>query len=99
MPRDPLLNEDELTRRLLAIPEWKRETTHVVRTVECPTFMEAMALVQRVALMAEVADHHPDIDIRYRKVRFDLTTHDSGGLTWRDLDLAETIERQLVNAP
>ena len=50
-----------------------------------------MAFVNRVAALAEAADHHPDIDIRYSKVTLALSTHDAGGLTARDFDLAEAI--------
>jgi 4a-hydroxytetrahydrobiopterin dehydratase len=57
------------------------------------TFPEAISLVNRVAEEAERANHHPDIDIRYTKVVFTLSTHDAGGVTRKDLDLAAAIDR------
>ena len=60
--------------------------------MRCPTFRDAIALVNRVADAAEAADHHPDIDIRWRRVTFRLTTKASDGLTARDLDMAATID-------
>ena len=58
------------------------------RTFEKPTFVDAIAFVRQVAELAEAQQHHPDIDIRYRKVTLKLVTHDAGGLTWRDTKLA-----------
>ncbi len=63
-----------------------------MRTYELATFPAAIAFVGRVAELAEAADHHPDLDIRYRKVRVALTTHDSGGLTAKDMELAGQID-------
>jgi len=63
-----------------------------VKVYERPSFVEAIAFVGRVADLAEAANHHPDLDIRYRKVRVALSTHDSGGLTALDLALAGRIE-------
>ena len=60
--------------------------------------MEAIDFVGRIAALAEAADHHPDLDIRYRKVRVALSTHDSGGLTGADLELAGGIEGASGNA-
>ena len=64
----------------------------ITRTVVAPTFVDAIALVDRVADLAESANHHPDIDIRYRRVTFALVTHDAGGITQADLDLAAAID-------
>ena len=63
-----------------------------MKTFELPTFPDAIAFVTRIAERAEAADHHPDLDIRYRKVRVALSTHDAGGLTDKDFDLAAEIE-------
>jgi 4a-hydroxytetrahydrobiopterin dehydratase len=86
------LTDDEVGAALVGLPEWSREGDEIVRTVELETFPGAIAFVGRVAELAEAADHHPDLDIRYRKVRVALTTHDSGGLTARDIDLAGQID-------
>ena len=58
-----------------------------------PRFLTGIAFVSRVAKAAEAADHHPDIDIRWRKVTLALVTHDAGGLTWRDTKLAAEADR------
>ncbi len=86
------LTDDEVQAALVSLPEWTRAGDEIVRTVELETFLGAVAFVGRVAELAEAADHHPDLDIRYRKVRVALTTHDSGGLTARDIDLAAQID-------
>ena len=70
-------------------PGWALEGGMIRRTFQLADFKAAMAFVNRVADAAEAADHHPDIDIRYSKVTLALVTHDAGGLTHRDLALAE----------
>lgn len=89
MSRDTtLLSSEALDTFLAAHPDWKLENGMLVRTYEAPSFLEGIAFVERVAQAAEAADHHPDIDIRWRKVRLALVTHDAGGLTSRDSELA-----------
>ena len=66
--------------------------TRSSRPSTAASFAAAIAFVVRIGFLAERADHHPDIDIRWRKVRIALTTHDASGLTNRDLDLAAEIE-------
>ncbi len=92
MPYAPLLSEPEIAAALESIPDWRREGDWLFRTVECPTFRAAISLVGRVADAAEEADHHPDIEINWRRVTFRLTTKASHGLTWRDLDMAGRID-------
>lgn len=82
------LKPEELQGFLTAHPEWKHEGGMLRRTYEAPTFLAGIDFVTRVARAAEAADHHPDIDIRWRKVTLALVTHDAGGLTWRDTKLA-----------
>ncbi|QIS06029.1 4a-hydroxytetrahydrobiopterin dehydratase [Nocardia brasiliensis] len=89
----PLLTETELTEALSALPEWTRDGAVIARTVQAPSFLAGIELVGQVAAAAEAANHHPDIDIRWRKVSFALSTHDSGGLTVLDIDLAREIDR------
>jgi len=68
---------------------WTLDQGHFVRTYEAPTFLEAIAFVQHVAKLAEAADHHPDIDIRWRKVTLRFITHDAGNqVTGLDARLA-----------
>ncbi len=73
--------------------EWRHEGGMIRRTYEAPSFLAGIAFVERVARAAEAANHHPDIDIRWRKVTLALVTHDAGGLTWRDTKLAEEADQ------
>jgi 4a-hydroxytetrahydrobiopterin dehydratase len=93
MPYAPLLSEPEIATSLGSVPDWRRDGSTLVRTVECPTFRAAIALVGRVADAAEEADHHPDIAINWRRVTFSLTTKASHGLTAKDFSMASTIDR------
>ena len=77
-------------------PGGTRQGDEIVKTFELPSFPEAIAFVTRIADRAEAANHHPDLDIRYRKVRVALSTHDAGGLTDQDFDLAAEIEACLT---
>jgi 4a-hydroxytetrahydrobiopterin dehydratase len=92
MPYAPLLAETEIDAALGEQPAWRREGAELVREVRCPSFMDAIRLVNQVAEAAEGADHHPDIDIRWRRVTFRLTTKAAGGLTERDLGMVAAID-------
>ena len=92
MGRLPLLAEAEVVSALAALPGWSRAGDEIEKTFERPSFPDAIAFVVRVGFLAEAADHHPDLDIRWRRVRVALTTHDSGGLTANDVELAQQIE-------
>ena len=70
------------------IPSWRRRASVIHRTYEFKDFPAAMKFVNTVAKLAEKAWHHPDIDIRWNRVMLALTTHDKGGLTRKDFDLA-----------
>jgi len=73
-------------------PGWTEENDALVRTVQRADFVEALALVQEIAKLAEAANHHPDIDIRYRTVRLALSTHSAGSkITDKDFVLAQKI--------
>jgi 4a-hydroxytetrahydrobiopterin dehydratase len=73
-------------------PRWDLVDGELVKVVECATFPAAIEFVVAVAERAEAADHHPDIDIRWRTVRLVLVTHDAGGITELDLALAGVID-------
>jgi 4a-hydroxytetrahydrobiopterin dehydratase len=88
----PALSDAELTEALAGLPEWARHGEVIEKTYELPTFPAAIAFVGRIAECAEAANHHPDLDIRYRKVRVALSTHDEGGITEKDVALATEIE-------
>ena len=88
----PPLPDDQIDQRLTQLPGWERAGDEIVKTFELPTFPDAIAFVTRVAERAEAADHHPDLDIRYTKVRVALSTHSEGGITAKDFALAAEIE-------
>ena len=87
------LTAEALQTFLTAHPGWKHEGGMIRRTYEAPTFLAGITFVNKVAQAAEAADHHPDIDIRWRKVTLALVTHDAGGLTSRDTRLAAEADR------
>jgi 4a-hydroxytetrahydrobiopterin dehydratase len=87
-----VLTPEIIEQGLRSLPRWKLEGTEIVRRDEFPDFAAAMVFVNQVAEKAEQAGHHPDIDIRYNKVRLALISHDQGGLTKRDLNMAHSID-------
>jgi 4a-hydroxytetrahydrobiopterin dehydratase len=90
----PALLEPEAVRTLLQeVPEWKLEENAIIRVGEFPSFPVAVAFVNKVAEEAEKANHHPDIDIRWRTVRLSLSTHSAGGLTSADFTLARKLDQ------
>jgi 4a-hydroxytetrahydrobiopterin dehydratase len=72
----------------VATPDWREEDGALVREFEFPSFADAIGFVDRIAEAADAANHHPDIDIRYRRVLVRWTTHSAGGITERDHQLA-----------
>ena len=94
MPYAEPLTDAELADGLARLPDWTHVDGTIRSTVTLQDFRAALALVNRVADAAEAANHHPDIEIaQYRRVTFRLTTHATGGLTMRDLELAAEIDR------
>jgi 4a-hydroxytetrahydrobiopterin dehydratase len=87
-----LLDEDQITRELVTVPSWARDGDSIVRTVEAESFLTGLDLVIAVGRAAEDADHHPDIDIRWRTITFALSTHSDGGLSEKDFAMALTID-------
>jgi 4a-hydroxytetrahydrobiopterin dehydratase len=83
------LSDEEVKRALTGLRGWTLEKGELVRTWSFADFKQAMKFVNRVADQAESANHHPDIDIRYNKVRLALMTHDAGGITKNDTEMAE----------
>jgi 4a-hydroxytetrahydrobiopterin dehydratase len=90
-PAQPLSNT-AVDQALAAMRGWRREEGGIRKRFRHETFPAAMAFVNAVADLAESAAHHPDIDIRWRNVTLFLTTHEAGGITQRDLDLAARID-------
>ena len=87
------LSDLEIQRALGRLPGWSRRGDALTKTYTFPTFADGIAFVTRVAKAADARNHHPDIDIRYTKITCLLTTHDAGGITESDLELAEAIEK------
>ncbi|MDF1861613.1 MAG: 4a-hydroxytetrahydrobiopterin dehydratase [Verrucomicrobiales bacterium] len=87
-----LVEEEEVERLLKKIPEWDHEGKAITRSVEFAEFMEAIDFVNAVAEIAEDAGHHPDIDVRWTTVLLSLTTHEVGGLTDLDFEVAKKID-------
>ena len=85
------LTDDQVRQALQQLPGWKLEGGEIVFDCTFKDFVAAMAFVNDVAQLAEAAGHHPDIDIRYNRVRLALVTHDAGGLTTNDTNLAQKI--------
>jgi 4a-hydroxytetrahydrobiopterin dehydratase len=90
------LNDQELQKAISNLPEWKLEGGKLVRDWQFKDFIAAMKFVDRVAVLAEAAGHHPDIDIRYNRVRLALVSHDSGGITAKDVDMAASLDEALT---
>jgi len=87
-----VLSTDAVAEALRGLPGWQLDGDAIARTYTHPDFRVAVAFVGYVAEIAEKLGHHPDIDVRYNKVRLAVTTHDAGGLTEKDLELARTVD-------
>ena len=86
------LDEASLGAHLTLLPAWQRQDQLIVREFRFADFSAALQFVNQVAALAEQAGHHPDIDIRWNKVKLSLTTHDAGGLTENDFALARKLD-------
>ena len=87
------LSAKQIKESLAAVPAWKKAGAAIARTYQFKDFPAAIQFVNSVATVAEQAWHHPDIDIRWNKVKLTLTTHDAGGLTEKDFDLARKFDQ------
>ena len=87
------LTPHQIKAALPSLPKWRKKGSAITRTFQFRDFMAAMKFVNAVARAAEKAQHHPDIDIRWNKVKLLLTTHDAGGLTEKDFALAGICDR------
>ena len=87
-----VLSAEMVEESLRSLSQWKLEGKEIVRRYEFSDFVAAMLFVNHVAERAEAAGHHPDIDIRYNKVRLALVSHDQGGLTQRDFKMARELD-------
>ena len=87
------LSDTEISQQLPSLPGWTIENQQLRRTYQFKNFVESIDFVNRLVEPAEKAGHHPDIVISYNQVTIRLTTHDAGGLTQKDFDLAEIISQ------
>ena len=100
MPYADPLTDDEIAAALAALPDWTRDGSLIRRSVTVSGFDAAADLVRTVADAANEANHHPDVHITgYRTVTFELTTHATGAITHRDIDLAAEIDRLILSQP
>jgi len=88
-----ILTDAEIKSALTSLPGWQQNGKAIQRIYEFADFKAAMVFVNRIAEAAEEANHHPDIDIRYNKVTMALISHDSGGITQRDIRMAGKINQ------
>jgi len=92
------LSPDEIAKRLEQLAGWECRDDAIGRLFRFKEFMEGIRFVNRVAEIAEAADHHPDIAINYTRIRFSCSTHSEGGVTDKDFKLAGEIERAFKDA-
>lgn len=93
MANATLLSQSEIEQQMQTVPQWQRSGKAIARTFEFKNFVEAIAFVEQLVEPAEAAAHHPDLAISYNKVTVSLTSHDAGGLTEKDFELARTISQ------
>ncbi|MBE7161821.1 MAG: 4a-hydroxytetrahydrobiopterin dehydratase [Williamsia herbipolensis] len=93
---DTLLTDDEREHARGRFTDWTVGDAEMRRSYDASSFLAGVDIVRRVAEAAEDRDHHPDIDIRWRTISFTLATHSAGGLTGKDVDLAEVIDREIA---
>jgi 4a-hydroxytetrahydrobiopterin dehydratase len=86
------LTSTQIKTSLASVPNWKQEDSSITRTFQFKDFPAAIQFVDSLATIAEKEYHHPDIDIRWNKVRLVLSTHDAGGLTEKDFNLAKRFD-------
>jgi len=92
VPRPPALSPDDVAAALSTLPLWSGGPDGIERTLELPSFRAAVEAISVIADVAEQLDHHPDVDLRWTRVRVAVVTHSAGGLTQLDLDLAQRID-------
>lgn len=91
------LKPDQVKVQLAKVKGWKLRGNKISRLYVFEDFMQGLQFINQIARLAEAMNHHPDIDVRYNKVKLTLTTHDEGGLTMKDFRLAEKINRVRSN--
>ncbi len=87
-----ILSSDQIRDGLADLPAWQSVDGSIAADYRFDDFPQAVGFVVRVAFAAEAANHHPDIDVRYNRVRLTLSTHSAGGVTDKDMALAAAIQ-------
>ncbi len=87
------LNQTEIDQKIQTLPQWQQQDQTITRTFKFKNFVQAIDFVNKLVKPAEAAQHHPDLEISYNKVTVSLTSHDAGGLTQKDFDMAQTISK------
>jgi 4a-hydroxytetrahydrobiopterin dehydratase len=95
MPRPERLSPDDVAAALRDLPLWSGDADGLRRTVELPSFRDAVAAINAIADVAEEMDHHPDVDLRWRTLHLALVSHSAGGVTELDLALARRLDALL----
>lgn len=90
-----LLAQENITKNLQSLHGWWQSGSEIEKQFKFKNFIESIGFVNKVALLSEKADHHPDILIQYSKVKITLSTHSEGGITDKDFSLATEIEEVL----
>ena len=88
----PVLSEGEIEERLKSLQGWEMKGGEITKIYNHKDFIDAISFVNKVAILAEKANHHPDILIKYNRVTLTVSTHDEGGITDRDFSLAKKID-------
>ncbi len=91
------LSAEEIKRRLEKLEGWEQEGDYIVKEFNTKNWKTTMFVVNTIAALAEVHWHHPDLEVGFKRVRVKLTTHEAGGLTERDFNLAREIDRAVSN--
>jgi 4a-hydroxytetrahydrobiopterin dehydratase len=92
----PALTSKDINLHLKTVPDWAKRGQTIRRTFKFEGFLKSIAFVDQIAKRAQKINHHPDIDVRFDKVKLILTTHDEGGITQKDFSLARQCDELFV---
>lgn len=93
------LTQDQIDEQIKSVTGWKQEGDKIMRTVETKSFSKGIEIINLIEPSANGMNHHPDIVLTYPRLVINLTTHDEGGLTMKDFELAATIDKLLEPTP
>lgn len=92
------LSADQISEKLKGLEGWQHEGNAIAKLYRFKRFMDGIRFIDRIAEIAEAADHHPDISVNYTRIKFICTTHVAHAVTEKDFNLAEQIEREFTAA-